>query len=137
MKQLINLSITMLVLSFFTATIFAQSNNIKKNKNHFKKAHGQLVNSQRANWIDANGDGICDDFTTVKDNNNGHGYRLKDRRSAGIRLKNGTGFGRKSGVGIKIQNNKNGNSAGTGFGSGVCSGNGPKGSVRRGRQGTN
>jgi hypothetical protein len=135
MKRLINLSIAMLVFSFFATTAFAQSKNMDQNRNQFKNTTSQFGNSQRANWVDANGDGICDNFGTVKQGNgNGHGYGLRDGSGAGVKPQDGTGYGRKNGAGMGIQNNKNSNGSGIGFGTGLCNGSGPKGNSRRNGQ---
>ena len=131
MKRLINLSIIMLVFAFFSTTMFAQSRNMNQNKNQLKNTTGQFGNSQRANnWIDANGDGICDNYGTVNQGRgNGHGYGLKDGSGAGVRAKDGSGFGRKNGSGMGFQNG--GKGSGSGFGNGECDGSRPKGNSNR------
>ncbi|MCX6169477.1 MAG: hypothetical protein NTX65_09060 [Ignavibacteriales bacterium] len=72
----------------------------------------------KTNWVDANGDGICDKVGTSLQgaNRSGKGYGKKDGTGNPLRPQDGTGFGAKSG-----------NLSGTG----VCDGSGPKGSAAR------
>ena len=71
------------------------------------------------NWVDANGDGICDNYGTANQGSlqNGNGYGKKDGTGNPVRPQDGTGYGKKSG-----------NATGTG----VCDGTGPKGNTKRG-----
>ena len=131
MKRLINLSVAMLILSFFATTAFAQTTNTVQNANQnqfnnmVQSTTGQFGNSQGVNWVDADGDGICDNYGTVNQGSgSGHGYGLKDGSGAGTRPQDGTGFGRI--------NNAGANGTGTGTGIADCDGTGPKGSARRG-----
>ena len=113
MKNLMNLSIALLVLTFLTTVMFAQSNPDGKG------LRGQNAQSQ---WVDTNGDGVCDNFGTANQGNknavNGRkgnsGQRVGD--GSGVRPQDGTGFGK-------------GNGGGTGNGN--CDGTGPKGSRNR------
>ena len=71
-------------------------------------------------FVDANGDGICDNFQTGTRQGAGNGQG----RGRGQRLgpRDGSGFGPGSG-------------AGAGTGTGICDGTGPKGGqMRRGRR---
>ncbi|MBA4406915.1 hypothetical protein C0389_06540 [bacterium] len=72
----------------------------------------------KVNWVDANGDGICDNVGTSLQgvNRTGKGYGKKDGTGNPLRPQDGTGFGAKGG-----------NLTGTG----VCDGSGPKGSMGR------
>ncbi len=72
----------------------------------------------KTNWVDANGDGICDNFGTSNQGsmNSGKGFGKKDGTGNPLRPQNGTGYGAKGG-----------NLTGTG----VCDGSGPKGSAAR------
>lgn len=72
-------------------------------------------------FIDANGDGICDNFGP------GKGSGLKN--GSGKKYGSGKGFGMKSGNGYGICDGT-GKGPGRGNGTGVCDGTGPKG--RRG-----
>lgn len=71
------------------------------------------------NWVDANGDGICDNFGTENQgiNRTGKGYGKKDGTGNPARPQDGTGFGKKAGNTVS---------------SGVCDGTGPKGAIKRG-----
>jgi len=136
MKRLINLSAVLILFSIFTTTVFAQSNNTAKNQNRFNNnsriGNGQAINSPRSNWVDANGDGICDNYGTVNQGKGmRRGYGLKDGSGAGAHPKDGTGFGRKNGMGFSNKNN----AGGVGSGTGICDGSGPKGNGRRGGRG--
>ena len=85
------------------------------------------------NWVDENGDGICDNYGTENQGskqglgrkgkgqglNNGTGTRGGFGDGTGVRPQDGTGFGRKGG-----------NATGTG----TCDGTGPKGSGSRGNK---
>jgi len=137
MKRLINLSIVLLVFGFLTSTNFAQITKQAQEKNQFDKMEKLQNGFQGTNWIDADGDGICDNFgnnNSRSDKRNG----MKNMRSgkgrlgdgSGLSPKDGTGFGRGNGSGIRPQ-------GGTGFrrgsnGTGICNGLGPKGNSRRG-----
>ena len=125
MKRLINLSAILVLLSVFTATAFAQD-NIKSNNEARKMVQAQKVmqgtGAQSDNWVDADGDGICDNFGT-ENQGQGNGYGLKDGSGGGTRPQDGTGHGKMNGAG---------NGTGTGSGTGVCDGTGSKGSQRRG-----
>lgn len=111
MKNLMNLSIALLVLTFLTSTMFAQSNP------NGKGLRGENVQSK---WVDEDGDGICDNFGTanqgsknaVDGRKSNSGQRLGD--GSGVRPQDGTGFGK-----------------GNGSGTGDCDGTGPKGRGKR------
>jgi hypothetical protein len=102
---------TIVVLTFAATVSFtnAQGKGPKTNPGN----HGAL-------FIDANGDGICDNF------NNPNVVRPKD----GSGKKNGTGngFGMKHGYGTGVGN---GTGRGSGNGSGICDGTGPKGKGKK------
>jgi len=97
---------------FFSFLLFASSTNAQTTGN----GNG---NGAKINWVDANGDGICDNFgTSLQGSNSGKGYGKKDGTGTGTRPQDGTGYGKKGGNG-------------TGLGTGVCDGTGPKGSASR------
>jgi len=73
------------------------------------------VRTPGINWVDANGDCICDNFGTSKQGI-GKGFGKKDGTGNPLRPKNGTGYGSK---------------AGNYTATGVCDGTGPKGNARR------
>ena len=91
----------------------------------------------KKNWVDLDGDGICDNYSSasrvrnmkayggkgmgsqngLKSFGNGSGYRFGD--GSGLHPQDGTGLGFKYGVGT-----------GTGSGTGICDGTGPKGNAK-------
>ena len=117
MKRLINLSIILVLVSVFTTSVFAQEQN-NQNRKMVKAQTLQSGNAQGVNWVDADGDGICDNAGT-NNQRQGKGHGLKDGSGSGVRPQDGTGFGKGSG-------------AGSGSGTGECDGTGPKGSQKRG-----
>jgi hypothetical protein len=72
-----------------------------------------------ANFVDANGDGVCDNFQSGGRGANGQGRGMGCGRGKG----NGTHVGPQDGTGV-------GAPAGAGKGTGVCDGTGPKGKGR-------
>lgn len=120
MKHLINLSAILILVSIFSTTVFAQSQGTNQNRKMVKAQSMQSTTGQGVNWVDADGDGICDNFgTNNQGSGNGKGYGLKDGTKGGTRPQDGTGFGKMNG-------------AGNGSGTGDCDGTGSKGSSRRG-----
>ena len=81
------------------------------------KAGGQATVG--AKFVDANGDGICDNFQNGTRGANGQGLGKGHGRGKG----NGTHGGPQDGTGV-------GAPAGAGTGAGVCDGTGPKGKGR-------
>lgn len=81
------------------------------------KATGQATVG--ANFVDANGDGICDNFQSGARGANGQGQGKGYGRGKG----NGTHVGPQDGTGFGVQ-------AGAGTGTGICDGTGPKGKGR-------
>lgn len=125
MKRIINLSIALILLSVLTSTVFAQSQGAK-NKKMVKAQTIKDVNPKGPNWVDVDGDGICDNFGTVNQGQgqgNGKGYGLRDGSNGGVRPQDGTGFGKGSGSRI-----------GSGTETVDCDGTGPKGSRKRGKK---
>ncbi len=129
MKRLINLSVFLLTVAVLTSTAFGQTNSSMKQV----KAQN-MVNSQ-LQWIDLNGDGICENFGTE---NQGSGNALRggkmnkgNANGTGQGLGNGNGYG--DGSGTRPQDGSGfgkGNGSGSGTGTGVCDGSGPKGSKK-------
>jgi hypothetical protein len=126
MKRIISLSVILLVVSLFTTSIFAQEQEAIKNQNMVKAQTTQGTQTQARNWVDADGDGICDNVGT------GVGQQLK-----GANANSGNGKGNRKGgygdgTGIRPQDGTGlGAGVGTGTGTGVCDGTGPKGAVKR------
>lgn len=98
---------------FAAVTLNAQA----KNQNTGTKAG---TGQRGAFFVDANGDGICDNFNTTTGIRNGSGRKYGAGRGFG--MNNGGGYGVCNGTG---------KGAGGRYGTGVCDGTGPKG--RRGR----
>ncbi|RJP72799.1 MAG: hypothetical protein C4539_03055 [Ignavibacteriales bacterium] len=97
---------------FFSFLLFASTADAQTKGNGNGSGSGQKIN-----WVDSNGDGICDNFgTSLQGSNSGKGYGKKDGTGTGIRPQDGTGYGKKGG---------------NGTGTGVCDGTGPKGSASR------
>ena len=82
-----------------------------------------------AQFVDQNGDGVCDNFGTKSGQKMGNGTRGKGfgpgngTGNMGAGPKDGTGYGTKCG---------SAGCAATGTGTGVCDGTGPKGAQNRG-----
>lgn len=120
MKRLINLSVLFAALFIFTSAAVAQQGN---------GPQGNKGLNPQSQWVDANGDGICDNFGTDKQ---GSGKAL--RGSGKMNKNNGQGAGQGKGLGdgsgIHPQDGT-GFGRGNGSGTGVCDGTGPKGSGKR------
>ena len=71
-----------------------------------------------ASFVDANGDGICDNFQAGTRQGQGNGMARKGKR---LGPRDGSGYGAGSGAGV---------GSGTGTGTGICDGTGPKGKGR-------
>lgn len=120
MKHVINLSVIFLLLSVLTTITFAQEVKTET-KNMVKTKLMDGTNSQGPNWIDVDGDGICD--------NNGlgnSGKKNKGTNKKGGNKKRNGGFGDGTGVGPQ-----DGSGFGLGNGSGNCDGTGSKGGNKR------
>ncbi len=122
MKRIINAALTIAVVLalgvMFTDSVYAQQKGTDT-----PKGQGQ-------NFVDQDGDGICDNVGTHQGQKMGNGQK-------------GKGMGPKDGTGHKGQGPKDGTGfgsgncggTGTGTGTGVCDGTGPKGNVNRGGKG--
>lgn len=143
MKRVTLLAAAVLTVIFLSNSVLAQGNGQGPQRLNGNPNSVPLL----TNWVDLNGDGICDNFGTenqgTRQNANAQGGQRKGRNNAaagsgqglfngfgdgsGIRPQDGTGFGR-------------GNGSGTGTGTGVCDGTGTgdgtgSGSQGRGRRG--
>ena len=118
MKKIINISAILILLSIFTSTIFAQENNVQVRK-MVKAQTLQGVGNQGPNYVDADGDGICDNAGT-ENQGTGNGYQrgLKDGTHNRVMPQDGTGFGKGSG-------------SANGDGTGTCDGSGVQGASKR------
>lgn len=109
MKRLALFASVLFLALVFTSNSYAQTTPAGNGKGPGTKV----------NWVDADGDGICDNVGTSLQgvNRAGKGYGKKDGSGTPSRPQDGTGFGKKGG-----------NATGTG----VHDGTGPKGSGYRG-----
>jgi len=123
MKRLVNLSVMLLVMSLFTTSLFAQEETNVQNRDMVKAQTMQGTQTQARNWVDADGDGICDNVGT------GVGQQLKGANAKG-NVKGNRKGGYGDGSGIRPQDGT-GLGAGIGAGTGTCDGTGPKGAVKR------
>ncbi|MBI9071601.1 MAG: hypothetical protein JEY94_08375 [Melioribacteraceae bacterium] len=119
MKKSVILSAMLIAFLAFTTNSFAQEQPVTPPANN-------------PNWVDADGDGVCDNVGTEKQgvNKQGKGYGKKDGSGNPLRPKDGTGFGaKKAGKGNRGMGNGTciSNQAGTG----VCDGTGPKGTASK------
>jgi hypothetical protein len=106
----------LLVVSLLTSTVFAQVENNIQTRN-MVKAQTLQSTTPGPNWVDADGDGICDNVGTGNQGKGaGKGYGLKDGSGSQVRPQDGTGYGKGNGAGN---------------GTGVCDGTGSKGSAKR------
>jgi hypothetical protein len=97
-------------ITFAATASFTNAQTKSTNTNSGK--HGAL-------FIDANGDGICDNFNKPNAKHQGNGVGKKNGTGKGFGMKHGNGSGICNGTG-----------KGTGNGGGVCDGTGPKGKGR-------
>jgi hypothetical protein len=102
-----------LAVAVMTTCAMGQSTTSEAQKKVIANSPSGVTSARGANFIDADGDGVCDNFGTRggMKAKHGRGNGLGDGTgNKGIGPKDGTGFG-----------------AGKGNGSGVCDGTGPKG----------
>lgn len=106
MKRIINATLTLAMVGalgiFFSHDTFAQQKTTTK-------SHG-------TQFVDQDGDGVCDNYTSRSAQKMGNGQRAK-------------GYGPGNGTGTMGQGPKDGTGYGkkAGAGTGVCDGTGPKG----------
>lgn len=107
MKRLALLTSVLFLVFFFASNSYAQTTPSGNGK------------GAKVNWVDADGDGICDNVGTSQQgvNRSGKGYGKKDGSGNPVKPQDGTGFGKKGG---------------NATGSGVHDGTGPKGNMNRG-----
>ena len=132
MSHLRKLSVLFTAVLLLTLSVSAQTQQGNGYGKGVKAQSATLNGTQTGiNWVDENGDGICDNYGTE---NQGTGKRLGRRGQAangtstangalgdgtGVRPQDGSGFGRKAGIAN---------------GTGTCDGTGPQGSARRGNK---
>lgn len=120
MKNIIKLVGLLAIFSLLGASVFAQTDQTQE------KVRNLNLNQYRINWVDIDGDGICDNFGT-ENQGSGEGYGRLNNNSKGKGIRGGLG----DGSGLRPQD-------GTGFGrgngsrTGTCDGTGPKGNNSKG-----
>lgn len=121
MKTRINLFAVLLLALFISNAILAQEQKFQNQKmEEFQYQH--RINTHGPNWIDENGDGICDHYDKNRNGSQFKGSKSKQHKrykfgdGSGIRPQDGTGLGFKNG-------------------SGACDGSGSSGKMtRKGRK---
>jgi hypothetical protein len=103
-------------IAILTVTLFVSNINAQTQSNPNKSTTGK-------NWVDSNGDGICDNFGTAAQGKGyaGRGYGKKDGTGNPVRPMDGTGYGAKAG-------SMNGTGVCTGAGNANAGGRGFRGS---------
>jgi hypothetical protein len=127
MKRIINTAMTLALVGALGVPV---TNDVYAQQKEIAKARG-------AQFVDQNGDGVCDNFgTKAGQQKMGNGQRAKGYGSGdgtgnmGQGPKDGTGYGKAAGNGTGICD---GTGPKGGAGTGVCDGTGPKGMQGRGR----
>ena len=141
MRRILNLSVIAITAVIVSGAAYAQSSSqfqyMKqvKDKNQVKAQVGTNAIQLRTNWIDVDGDGICDNYSSAARvrNMNANGGKGMGLQNTGNSLGNGSGYRFGDGSGLHPQDGtglgfKNG--GGTGTGTGVCDGTGPKGNAK-------
>lgn len=116
MDRLFKLTATLVLLVFFTTLSFAQETNNQVRTRAMVKAQTFTgATTQGPNWVDVDGDGICDNVGTENQgtgNGSGKGLGLKDGTGSNPSPRDGTGYGKKMGANRNLDK---GTSDGTGF----------------------
>jgi hypothetical protein len=117
MKCIINAMLTLALVGAFSLMVTNSAMSQQK---------GAGIGKRGAQFIDQNGDGVCDNFGTKSGQKMGNGNK-------------GKGFGPGDGTGNKGKCPKDGTGYGSksvsGTGTGICDGTGPKGNQgKRGRK---
>lgn len=155
MRRIIKFSVIAITAVMVTGAAYAQNTSQVQNKNQVKEKKQLQVKSQvqeknqvksevksnniqlRKNWVDLDGDGICDNYSSAARMRNMNGYSGKGMGSqngltsfgngSGYRFGDGSGLHPQDGTGLGF---KYGVGTGTGNGTGICDGTGPKGSAK-------
>ncbi|NOX19004.1 MAG: hypothetical protein GXO87_12085, partial [Chlorobi bacterium] len=127
MKRVLSISVLFFGVFFLTSAVFAQT---APQKAQISAAQQAQV---RTNWVDADGDGICDNFGTANQGVGNAYKKMNGMKGQGQGMGNGSGNGNHYGDGSGIRpQDGTGFGAGQGSGNGTCDGTGPKGNGRRG-----
>ena len=135
MRRIFNLSVIAIVAVMLSGAAYAQSSSQFHYMKQVKAQVGTNGVQLRTNWIDVDGDGICDNYSSAARvrNTNANGGKGMGLQNTGNSLGNGSGYRFGDGSGLHPQDGtglgfKNG--GGTGTGTGVCDGTGPKGNTK-------
>lgn len=125
MKNLINLAVFALTFVLFTSVTFAQTG--------VGNGFGAQLHLNQSQWVDADGDGICDNFGTENQGvgRANMGAQKMGNPNPGTPMGLGLGNGLGDGSGLRPQDGT-GFGAGNGTGTGVCDGTGASTGGRRG-----
>ncbi|MDA3861818.1 MAG: hypothetical protein PF445_11405 [Melioribacteraceae bacterium] len=100
MKNLMNVTIVLFTLALLTGSLFAQERKLDGTGN---------PDATKINWIDLDGDGICDNFGTDLQGANSQNKKMNKGLDKGTGAGDGTGNGFGDGTGVRPLD-------GTGFG---------------------
>ena len=130
LKNFVALTIVLLLAVSLSAQTQTQTKTQTSNAGTVKAQSATLSGTQTGpNWVDENGDGICDNYGTA---NQGTGKR-HGRRGQGMNNGTGTRGGYGNGTGLRPQDGTGlGRKGGNATGTGTCDGTGPKGKAARG-----
>lgn len=121
MKTRINLLVAVILALFISSSLLAQEQK-SQNQNTKKIEAQKQVHTQGPNWIDENGDGICDNYEKDTNGNQFKGSKSKQNKKG--KFGDGSGVQPQDGTGLGFKN-----------GSGTCDGTGSSGKMtRRGRK---
>ncbi|MBU1099338.1 MAG: hypothetical protein KKA84_02955 [Bacteroidetes bacterium] len=127
MKRVTLLSAAAFLVVILSGSVFAQATGQGPQRLNGNPNSTPLM----TNWVDLNGDGICDNFGTenqgMRQKANNQGRRGKGGNGTGTATGQGLFNGFGDGSGIRPQDGTGfgrGNGSGTGTGTGVCDGTG-------------
>ena len=137
MKRLISFSVIAFSFAILTSAVYAQNTVKSQIKSQVKsqvQAQSGINGIQaRTNWVDLDGDGICDNFNNAsgtKNAGNSKAFGMQNKGN-GSAMGMGAGKGFGDGSGLHPQDGTGfGNKNGGGTGTGVCDGTGPKGNAK-------
>ena len=123
MKNLMKFAVVIFAFGFLSSTIFAQEAQTVQVKQ---------ITAQQSNWVDANGDGICDNFGTANQGTGQGTMRMNKGANKGMSDGTGMGNGYGDGTGVRPQDGTGfGRKNGDGTGTGTCDGTGVGSSAGR------
>ena len=133
MRRILNLSVIAITAVMLSGAAYAQSTSQNQNKNQVKAKVQTNGTQLRTNWVDVDGDGICDNYSSAARvrNMNGNGVKGTGLQNFGNSLGNGSGYRFGDGSGLHPQDGTGlGFKNGAGTGTGICDGTGPKGNAK-------